>query len=321
HTIPYIEKALRELPIKEKPATLYDPCRYVLGNGGKRIRPALVLIAARLYGASHDRALPAALSIELIHNFTLVHDDIMDQAETRRGRKTVHKKWTMPVAILAGDELMVEALRILSGYLDSMSTKQFQLLYNTILDSTRTVCEGQALDLEFEHRFTVSSSEYLEMIEGKTAALISASLVSGAIVAGASDQELKALDRLGKDLGLAFQIQDDLLDVIADEAKFGKVSGGDIREGKKTYLMLLALERCSGSELVLLQNCTSGKEVTDRMVDDAVQIFRDSGVIDDAKLRMTEYYRSALATVNRFEDSPAKEDLMEIINFLNRRDH
>ena len=212
------------------------PVHYVFANGGKRIRPVLLLLACKTVGGRVRDALPAAVAIELLHNFTLVHDDIMDKATSRRGRPTVHTKWDQSTAILVGDELMALAYRSL------LQTKSARLhaIADTFTQAFVEVCEGQGLDKEFETQRRVSLPRYLTMIEQKTAKVISAAAEIGALVGRGTVRQVTALQRYGLHLGRAFQVQDDLLDVVADEAKFGKTVGRDIVSGKKTYLLIRA---------------------------------------------------------------------------------
>lgn len=318
-----IEKGLQDIPFKKKPASLYDPCRYVLHNGGKRIRPIFTLLGAGICGGRIDRAMSAALAIEMVHNFTLVHDDIMDRADSRRGNPTIHVKWNEATAILTGDELFVQACRLLSGYLSdsSISNNQFKKLYDTFFNSIQTVCEGQALDMEFEQREKVNTQDYLEMIRDKTATLISASLCMGGITAGANEQQIRLLKNIGLSTGLAFQIQDDLLDVVADPEKFGKSKGGDIGKGKKTFLTLHALEKSNETEKDHLVEILKSKSVTDDELDLVIQLYHKYGIIDSASDKMNFYYQSAINSLNKFGDSKYKQDLFELLNFLKKREY
>ena len=251
-----IENALASLNIPDTPNTLYDPQRYMLGNGGKRIRPVLTLMACGMCSDHRYKAVPAALAVELLHNFTLMHDDIMDQAEYRRGEQAVHKKWSESVAILSGDSMHTRALMLLNELGDPVVYRKVNSLF---LDGINRVCEGQALDMEFESRVDVTIPEYMEMISGKTSALLEAALQMGGVIGGCSDEQLHTLKKVGGNLGRAFQIQDDWLDVIADPDKFGKRVAGDIYECKKTYLMILALERCNKEQKKWLTECLKSK--------------------------------------------------------------
>lgn len=232
-----IDQAISELIFPDQPADLYDPIRYMLTFGGKRVRPLLVLLSASLYGEEMiAKAMPAAVAIELFHNFTLMHDDIMDEAPLRRGKSTVHQKWNGAVAILAGDNMMVRSYQELSH----CGPQLLPELLNELNQVAREVCEGQQWDMQFEKREMVSKDEYLSMIRLKTAVLLGTSLKMGAIIGGASSHDADCLYNFGISLGVAFQLQDDILDVYGDVEKIGKQSGGDILSNKKTILTVLA---------------------------------------------------------------------------------
>ncbi|WP_420457399.1 polyprenyl synthetase family protein [Rubrivirga sp.] len=240
-----VDAALAALDLPAEPAGLYAPVRYVLDGGGKRVRPALVLLAAQAFGgeAARAAALPAALGVEVFHNFTLVHDDIMDRAATRRGRPTVHRRWDTPTAILAGDLMMGLAARMVVGDGDGAGERA-EAHYRTVA----RLCEGQTLDVAFEARDDVTADEYLAMIDRKTGALLEHALELGALLGGASRAAVSSLRQAGVALGRAFQIQDDLLDVTADAQALGKPIGGDLVEGKRTFLVLTARPRARAAD-------------------------------------------------------------------------
>lgn len=238
-----VENNLSGLVFPSSPASLYEPFRYMLALGGKRMRPVLVLMASKMFGGNEMHAMPAALGIEVFHNFTLLHDDIMDNAPLRRGKATVHEKWNPNIAILSGDAMFVKACQLMSGVPSVSMPSVMEMFLKTAME----VCEGQQLDMDFEKRSDVSIPEYLEMIRLKTAVLLGGSLAIGADVAKASVEAQKHLYDFGVNLGLAFQLQDDILDVFGDAAKFGKQEGGDIIANKKTYLLLTAKERATGA--------------------------------------------------------------------------
>jgi geranylgeranyl diphosphate synthase type II len=221
-----------------EPAGLYEPVKYILNLGGKRIRPLLTLMSAEVFGANISRALPAAMAVELFHNFSLIHDDIMDGAPLRRGKETVHTKWDLNTGILSGDAMLILAYQ----YFESYEPQTFQVLAKLFSKTALQVCEGQQYDVEFELRDQVSIDEYLLMIEYKTAVLLGAALQMGAIVAGSSIENQQSIYDFGRLLGIAFQLQDDYLDSFGDPETFGKQVGGDIIENKKTFLYLKALE-------------------------------------------------------------------------------
>ena len=234
-----IEEAITKLDIPQHPIELYEPVKYILSLGGKRMRPALLLMACDLFGGDVDAALSPALAIEVFHNFTLVHDDIMDNAPLRRGKATVHERWGQNAGILSGDVMLVLAYQL-------MMKKVEDRLLRTVLGVFSTtavgVCEGQQLDMDFEKRQTVGIDEYLDMIRLKTSVLLGGALKIGALVGGANLADAELLYSFGEHLGIAFQLQDDILDVYGDPDKFGKQVGGDIMSNKKTYLLLKALE-------------------------------------------------------------------------------
>ncbi|MDO8368326.1 MAG: polyprenyl synthetase family protein [Saprospiraceae bacterium] len=235
----------RENPFPASPQELYEPCNYILTLGGKRIRPALVLMGHELYRDNVESALPAAWAVELFHNFSLMHDDIMDAAPLRRGKPTVHHKWDTTTAILSGDVMLIFAYRFLARCGDSDTVLQLIHIFNRVATA---VCEGQQMDVNFETRPEVSIPEYLKMIELKTAVLLGAALEMGAVSANAPAADAKHLYEFGRLAGIAFQIQDDLLDTYGDPAKFGKQVGGDILQNKKTLLVLKTLENASESD-------------------------------------------------------------------------
>ncbi len=312
-----IESELEQLSLPEKPISLYEPQRYILSGAGKRIRPILTLLGCGLCGEEIENAIPAALAVELVHNFTLIHDDIMDQADVRRGNATVHLQWDRPTAILSGDSLFVQALFQLQRLSPDVNYKQANKVF---LEGINHVCEGQALDMEFEKRTDVSTGEYLEMISGKTAALLSASLELGGVAAKGSDEQLEHLRQIGESLGLAFQIQDDLLDVTADPEKFGKKQGGDISEGKKTILMIQTLESCDPDEREWLKGRLKDRPLQSEDIQTVLELYKKYNVTESAEHLLHEYYKKAERALNLFGDSNYKQDLQQLINYLKRRD-
>ncbi len=246
------EATLQQMQTPEEPELLYAPIIYSMSGGGKRLRPVLLLIACEAFGGNIDKAMPAAMAVEVFHNFTLLHDDIMDNADTRRGKPSVFAKWGANVAILSGDAMLITAYKMLSA-LDADSLSRVMPLFN---DMAIEVCEGQQYDMDFESMDSVAVEDYILMIERKTSALLSGSAMIGATLAGAKDDDIKKLYRFATELGLAFQLQDDMLDSFGDEA-LGKKIGGDILEGKKTYLMVQAMSRASDEEREVL--CTTHK--------------------------------------------------------------
>ena len=236
----YLSKKIVKNDSLKTPQNLYDPIHYILQLGGKRIRPILTLMSCNLFGEDHNKALDAALAIEMFHNFTLIHDDIMDRASLRRGKETVHEKWDENIGILSGDALMILSNQMLNNYEGHIFKELYTLFNKTALE----ICEGQQNDMDFETRNDVTLSEYIQMIKYKTAVLIACSLKMGAIIANADRNDADLIYEYGVNLGLAFQLQDDFLDTFGTE-EFGKKVGGDIIENKKTYLIIKTLELAS----------------------------------------------------------------------------
>ena len=229
---------LEDFAVDKEPNNLYEPINYILKLGGKRLRPVLTLMTTEVFGGIAKKAMNAALSVEVFHNFSLVHDDIMDDAPLRRGKKTVHEKWDLNTGVLSGDAMLILAYQLFENY----EPKTFQSLAKLFSKTALEVCEGQQYDIDFETRNDVTISEYLKMIEYKTAVLVGAAMKMGAIVAKVSDEDQNAIYNFGRYLGIAFQLQDDYLDAFGNPETFGKQVGGDILENKKTYLVLKTLE-------------------------------------------------------------------------------
>ncbi len=248
--------AMDKLDIPQQPADLYEPVRYILSLGGKRLRPALVLMACDMFGGDVEAAVSPALAIEVFHNFTLMHDDIMDNAPLRRGKATVHERWGQNTAILSGDVMLVQAYQLISQVDDNVLRKVLDVFSKTAVG----VCEGQQIDMDFEKRSTVQIDEYLEMIRLKTSVLLGGALKIGALIGGASTDEAELLYDFGEHLGIAFQLQDDILDVYGDPDKFGKQVGGDIIANKKTFLLIKATELADLGQNTELQHWLTVKE-------------------------------------------------------------
>ena len=298
------------------PATLYDPGEYFLALGGKRICPIMCLMGNELFDEIHSDAYDVAIAIELFHNFTLIHDDIMDAAPLRRGMETVHKKYGESTALLTGDVMMIQAYEYLNKIQDNHIHNILQLFNRT----AKEVCEGQQLDMDFEKQEHVSLDEYLNMISLKTSVLLAASLEMGAILGGASAGNRKHLYDFGKNLGIAFQIQDDYLDAFGDPEKFGKDVGGDIRQNKKTFLLLHALEVADPEQknklLQLMQDNPANK------VAEVLAIFKACNVDDWAKALKEKYLQTALQHLEEIAVvSVRKKPLIELAEFLIQRDY
>lgn len=318
-----IEEELARLALPEHPVSLYQPYAYALNVGGKRIRPLLTLLASGMCGGNIEKAMPAALAVEILHNFTLVHDDIMDSADTRRGQPSVFKKWNENVAILSGDVMFAGAMQQLNFYASeaSYSKDEYAAMNRVFLDAIVTVCEGQALDMEFVDRERVQLTEYIEMISGKTAALLSRALEMGAIAAHASKAECANLATIGLEMGVAFQIQDDYLDATANPEKFGKKAGGDIYEGKKTYLTILALERGTLAQNKKIVQALNTSEPTENEVRDVLSIMDELNVFEDVYKEIQRLYAKSMALLDAFPDTDSKKELKNLLIFLQHRDH
>ena len=275
-----IAHGLAELNIPEQPANLYDPVRYMLQIGGKRIRPLLTLMAADLFAITDmEAAVPAAVAVELFHNFSLVHDDIMDNAPLRRGHKTVHEKWDANVGILSGDNLLIMAYTQLA----KCPACNLPAILNTFNAMASQVCEGQQLDMDFEQASAVSIDEYLHMIRLKTSVLLGAALKMGALLAGAQEADARLIYDFGADVGIAFQLQDDILDVYGDPAQFGKQRGGDILANKKIYLLVKALEMADAATRSALNSWLADHSNPSEKISNITAVYDALGVRAEAE--------------------------------------
>lgn len=311
-----IEKAISDLSYPQHPRNLYDPIHYIMNLGGKRLRPALVLIAADLFQGDIEEALPAALAIETFHNFTLIHDDIMDNAPLRRGRQTVHEKWGTNNAILSGDVMMVESNKLLT----QTRVEVLKDVLDTFNATAQGVCEGQQLDMEFELRDDVNIDEYIDMIRLKTAVLVGGAMKIGAIIAGASKEEAQFIYDFGENLGVAFQLQDDILDVYGDPEKFGKQVGGDIIANKKTYLLLKLQELAGKEDLAVLEE-QSLNEVATNKIDNITALYDSYQIKESASAQMREYLDRAFAALDRIQvPQEQKKELVTLANALMHRE-
>ena len=251
------ESALAQMNTPEEPELLYSPIIYSMSGGGKRLRPVLLLITLEAFGGNIDEAMPAAMAVEIFHNFTLLHDDIMDNADVRRGKPSVYAKWGGNVALLSGDAMLITAYK----HLTRISASVLPRVMNIFSDMALEVCEGQQYDMDFESMEKVSVVDYMQMIERKTSALLSGSAMIGATMAGASDDDVKKIYRFATELGLAFQLQDDVLDSYGDES-LGKKIGGDILEGKQTFLMVQAMSRADATQREVLRTTHLAEDLT-----------------------------------------------------------
>ncbi len=300
-----IERFVSGLP--KEPARLYEPLKYTLAHGGKRMRPLLSLIGAGMFTQDVRSALPAAIGIELFHNFTLLHDDIMDNAPLRRGRETVYSKWNSNIAILSGDAMYTEAFRRIALSPPHILPHVLDVFTRTALE----VCEGQQMDMDFESREKVTIPEYIRMIELKTAVLLAASLEIGALCGGAYATEAHKLYEFGKHIGIAFQLQDDILDVYGDPEKFGKQVGGDIVSNKKTFLLISALEKADAYSKEALLNWmqVSGDSSTEK-VKAVTAIYDQIGIRALAESEMQKHYEMGIAALESMQVDDAKKKLL-----------
>lgn len=296
--VTYFESAFREEIRKitlTVPHKLYEPVAYSLMIGGKRLRPALMLHAASIFAGSLEKVLPAAMAIEIFHNFTLLHDDIMDQADMRRGLPTVHRKYSSNVAILSGDAMSILAFK----YFARLKSDKLQELFTLFSSTAIEVCEGQQLDMDFETREMVTVAEYLEMIRLKTAVLIAESIRIGALLANAGQTDSDLLYEYGINVGLAFQLQDDWLDVYGDPDIFGKKQGGDICANKKTYLLLKAAEACNPSTLLELNHWLTKSDFDpSQKIAVITAIYEKTGVSEATRNLMQNYHDKAMVALN-----------------------
>jgi len=292
----------------KEPKNLYEPINYIIGLGGKRMRPVLTLMAAEVFNVDYKEALPAALAVEVFHNFSLVHDDIMDAAPLRRGKETVHEKWNLNTGILSGDAMLILAYQYFEQYEPAVFRNLAKLFSKTALE----VCEGQQWDVDFENRDDVTIPEYLKMIEYKTAVLVAAAMKMGAIIAGTTEQNCCLIYEFGLNLGLAFQLQDDYLDAFGDPETFGKQVGGDIIENKKTYLYLKAAGFSTPEQAEQLKHLYSIQtEDNEEKINSVKAIFNESGASASTVQAIREFTLKSFETLEKMEISEEKKLLLK----------
>jgi len=310
----------QERVTEKKPESLYDPVHYILQLGGKRLRPLLTLLSAQMYGSTIEKALDASLAVEVFHNFTLLHDDIMDDADLRRGKETVHVKWDVNTGILSGDAMLIMAYRLFNRYDPQTFYELNQVFSTTALE----VCEGQQYDVDFETRDDVTIDEYIEMIRLKTSVLLGCALQMGAIIAGESKEEQQKIYDYGIHLGIAFQLMDDYLDAFGDPATFGKEVGGDIRENKKTYLYLKSLEDegCATElkEWFSMDYTTMNEDQIATKKETVKVFFEQSGGAQKTLDAIKDYTAKALNDIDSLNVADAsKQQLIDFSNYLMNR--
>ena len=314
-----INEYIDQLPYEREPRNLYEPIKYVLSLGGKRIRPTLMLLAYNIYKEQPESILQAACALETFHNFTLLHDDLMDHADVRRGQPTVHRKWDANTAILSGDTMLVLAFHhMVSQCRNAHQQEVLDLFVQTMLE----IDEGQQYDMDFENRTDVHEEEYIEMIRLKTSVLLACALKAGALLADAPKEDAECLYRYGELVGLAFQLQDDFLDVYGDPKVFGKAIGGDITSNKKTYMLINALNRSNNSQRAELEHWIQAKDFDAKEKIAAVtRIYNEIGIDKLAKQKIDEYFeegRRLLASLNVADSR--KAELTGYVNGMMKRE-
>jgi geranylgeranyl diphosphate synthase type II len=312
-----VEQRIKSLSRKKNPASVYEPIRYILNSGGKRLRAILVMLSCETVSGSARRALDAAVAIEMLHNFTLVHDDVMDHATLRRGKPTIQKKWDENVAILSGDEMIALAYQAL---VTTATTKPLDIV-RSFTAAFIEVCEGQGLDKEYETRTDVNVKDYLVMIRKKTACMISAACEIGGIIGEGTRADIAALRSFGEHLGIAFQMKDDLLDITGEEKDFGKAIGSDVIERKKTFLLLTALDRARGEDKSFLKAIMSPNSRRTVDVRRVRKIYERAGVLDIAEATIRRRTATAQRALTRLPSSRAKQMLVWLSGKLLERNH
>ena len=293
-----VNEALDGLTYDRKPSSLYEPIKYVLAIGGKRVRPVLMLLAYNLFKDDPLRIMTQAIGLETYHNFTLLHDDLMDNADMRRGHETVHRKWDPNQAILSGDTMLLQAF----GRIGACEADKLQDVFNTFLVTTYEIDEGQQLDVEFETRNDVTEDEYIEMIRLKTSVLLACALKIGALLADAPQEDADRLYRFGEQLGLAFQLQDDLLDVYGDPKVFGKAIGGDITSNKKTYMLINAVNRANAEQRKELEQWIAAKDFDrEEKVAAVTRLYDEIGIRQLCEEKINYYFSQARKTLSQVQ--------------------
>jgi geranylgeranyl diphosphate synthase type II len=312
-----LNKKLEQSSFPLEPKGLYQPLDYFMRLGGKRLRPMLTLMGAEAFGLNPEKVAGPAIGIELFHNFTLIHDDIMDAAPLRRGKETVHKKWNLNTAILSGDVLFVDSIKKIS----EVESKHLPEVLALFLKTAQEVCEGQQWDMDFEERESVSESEYIKMIQFKTSVLLGCALQIGAIVAGASKEDAQHIYDFGLTLGTSFQIKDDLLDAFGDPEKFGKQVGGDILANKKTMLLIKALELANEEQRASLEKWIAKNDAPTEKINAIKKLFEETGAKSSTQNAMDSYYHESVECLKALSiDESHKHPLFAFADWLYNRE-
>jgi len=310
------------LLMERKPSQLYAASRHIISAGGKRLRPFLTIKSCEAAGGKMKDAISFAAALEILHNFTLIHDDVMDHDVLRRGKPTVHARYGEPMAILAGDLLFAKVYQSVLDYAPAhLFSDDIVMSLQKMTDAIIVLCEGQALDVSFPKATDVSEDDYIFMIGAKTSALFKACSEVGAIAAGASNEIISSLGSFAWDAGIAFQIVDDILGITADESKLGKPVGSDIREGKKTIIMIHALKNANNEQRAVLMDAMRGEKSTHDEIDSAVQVLKELGSIEYARRTASKYLENAIRSIDKLEDTPAKRQLIELVNYFVQREY
>lgn len=315
---PILEAYFDQNGFQQEPMELYEPLDYIMSLGGKRLRPLTLLMVAEMFDGDAKKALPAAYAIELFHNFSLIHDDVMDDASLRRGKTTVHEKWDLNTAILSGDAMLIYSYRYLNEACDGSNAMAVNRIFS---DTAIKVCEGQQMDVNFESMSAVSQADYIDMIYKKTGALIEGAMMIGATLAGAASEHVTQIGQFAHDIGISFQLQDDILDAFGTSAAVGKRIGGDIIQNKKTILYILAMRNASASQKEGLSQLFSNDVLDDQeKIDQVMEIFRSLNVESDAAKIRDDYHQSALKVLDTIDISEErKADLKDFVNQLLKR--
>lgn len=306
-----------------KPEILYKAARHIIDAGGKRLRPFMVLKCSKLVGGREESAIPTASALELLHTFTLIHDDIMDNDEKRRGVPTVHTQWGMPIAIVAGDLLFAKVYESITKFTNPkhVTPKRILQVLREVSEATITICEGQTRDMMFEKKETISEEEYFEMIKGKTAALFEVSARCGGILGGANKKQVKRLGDYGRYSGIAFQVVDDVLGLISDEKVLKKPIGSDIREGKRTLIVVYALKNASKNQRKIILETLGNKSASPKKIRETIELVNSLGAIDHAKKMAEKYIKKAKQALAGFPSTEDREDLLILTDLIFARKH